>query len=88
MKITFNSPLILVFSLVCVVVYILNGPFGLFNNTFVLPPTWGYGGFLSYFRLISHTVGHANVDHLIGNLSFVLLIELPLNRRFFAFPFR
>jgi GlpG protein len=74
MKITFNSPLILTFSFICVVVYIITIPLGYFPQNFVLQPNWGNGDFSSYFRLISHIIGHANMEHLIGNLSFILLI--------------
>lgn len=74
MKITFNSPLILAFSFICVVIYIFQHYLGLFENTFLLNPNWNSSSFLDYFRLFSHTMGHSNLEHLIGNLSFILLI--------------
>lgn len=73
MKITFNSPLILAFSFVCVIVLIFTYYLGMFEPYFVTSGRWG-GGFAAYFTLFSHVVGHANLDHLIGNLSFILLI--------------
>jgi len=74
MKITFNSPLILTFSFICVIVLILTYYLGMFENSFMTSARWGSGGILSYFTLFSHVVGHANLEHLIGNLSFILLI--------------
>jgi len=74
MKITFNSPLILTFSFICVIVLILTYYLGMFENSFMTSGRWGSGGILSYFTLFSHVVGHANLEHLIGNLSFILLI--------------
>ena len=74
MKITFNSPLILTFSFICVIVLIFTYYLGMFENSFMTSGRWGSGGILSYFTLFSHVVGHANLEHLIGNLSFILLI--------------
>lgn len=45
-------------------------------------PTWGNGGFLSYFRLVSHIFGHASMEHLIGNLSFILLIGPIIEKKY------
>ena len=74
MKITFNSPVILTFSLLCVLVYILNHPLGLLNDWFVLQPEWDFSSGKWYFRLFSNTLGHANADHIIGNLMYILLL--------------
>ena len=74
MKITFKSPLILIFSFVCLTILIFTEYLGVSKDWFTLGGTWGNGGVKSYFKLFSHTLGHANMEHLIGNLSFILLI--------------
>jgi GlpG protein len=74
MKITFNSPVILTFSFLCVGVYLLNHGLGLLSDQFVLRPVWQMNEFGWYFRLFSNTLGHANAEHLIGNLMYVLLL--------------
>jgi GlpG protein len=74
MKITFNSPVILSFSLLCAGVYLLNHQLGLFNEYFVLVPEWNFSSGSWYFRLFSNALGHVNSDHLIGNLAFILLL--------------
>jgi len=84
MKITFNSPLILSFSFLCLVVYILTGYFGMFTSTFILTPNFDSGSILSYFKLFSHTLGHESIDHLIGNLSFILLIGPVVEKQYGA----
>jgi membrane associated rhomboid family serine protease len=84
MKITFNSPLILSFSFLCLVIYIMTAYLNIFENSFILQPTWGSGGLLSYFRLFSHTLGHSNLEHLIGNLSFILLIGPIIEKQYGA----
>lgn len=82
MKITFNSPLILSFSFISIIVYILTAYIGLFQDWFVLQPDMGNDGFLSYFRLISYAFGHINLSHLVGNLSIILLVGPLVEERY------
>lgn len=84
MKITFNSPLILSFSFICIVIYILTGYLGLFQSSFILTPNFNSSRFLDYFKLLSHTLGHDSIDHLIGNLSFILLIGPVIEKQYGA----
>lgn len=74
MKITFNSPVILTFSFLCAAVYLLNSANHSANDLFALSPVWDFSSFKWYFRLFSNTLGHANSDHLMGNLAFILLL--------------
>ncbi len=74
MKIKFNSPVILTYSLVCVAVFFLDKAVA--------------GGLMQYFTLghvtlsnpvslvtlVSHIAGHVNLEHLLGNLTFILLL--------------
>lgn len=74
MKITFNSPVILAFSIVCALVYLLTGPMGIMKDMFMLIPEWNFSSPAWYVRLFSHTIGHDGGEHLMGNLAFILLI--------------
>lgn len=76
MKIRYNAPVVLSFSLLC---------FGIFVLCVFLPPLRGLflvpggSGFsfsqpVNAFRLFSHALGHASWDHLFGNLAFILLL--------------
>lgn len=83
MKITYNAPVTLTFSLICILVLaadIFLG--GALQPLFTTYPEFSPGNPVDYFRLVSHTMGHAGVDHLIGNLSFVLLIGPILEERY------
>lgn len=82
MKITFNSPVILFFSITCVVIYIFTGPLGIMRDLFILQPEWKTTQISWYFRLFSHVVGHASTQHLIGNLSFILLLGPIVEERY------
>tara|TARA_B100000809_G_C15103142_1_gene517702 strand:- start:1465 stop:2055 length:591 start_codon:yes stop_codon:yes gene_type:complete len=84
MKITFKSPLILIFSFICLIILIFTEYLGVSKGLFTLGGTWGNGSFSSYFRLFSHTLGHANMEHLIGNLSFILLIGPIVEKQYGA----
>lgn len=74
MRITFNSPVILTFSLVCVAVFILDKimvgqlmPYFVLGHVSLSNP-------LSLMTLLTHPLGHASLEHLIGNLTFILLV--------------
>jgi membrane associated rhomboid family serine protease len=74
MKLKFNSPVILGFSLICVAVFFLDKvmvgtlmPFFTLGQISISHP-------VSLLTLFTHIIGHANIEHLIGNLTFILLL--------------
>lgn len=74
MKIKFNSPVILTFSLLCTAIYFISeGTGGAFMQNFILGrvDTSDPGSLLT---LVSHVLGHGSIEHLIGNLTFILLV--------------
>lgn len=86
MRIRYNAPFTLTFSLACAAV--------LATNQFLAPDlikTWftvgGQGSFrwdsaVSFLRLFSYTLGHADWTHLLGNLSFILLLGPILEEKY------
>lgn len=76
MKITYNSPVILSFTLLCTAVQTVNMLTGSMISSyfFALDGHTSLFDPLDYFRLFSHIIGHGNWAHLIGNFSFILLI--------------
>jgi rhomboid protease GluP len=78
MHIKYNAPVTLTFSLICFSVVLLNQYLDhhLIRSYFALG---GRGSFnphdiLDYVRLFSYTMGHSGWEHLIGNISFLLLL--------------
>jgi membrane associated rhomboid family serine protease len=74
MKITFNAPFTLVFTILAVIVFILFQhiesppmPFVLPGEFMVKEPVW-------YVSLVGYTLGHANLEHLLGNFSIILML--------------
>jgi len=89
LRITYNAPVVLTLALACFVVYLLPGSFEdpkldphALRTWFISYPKLGepYGA-RSYVGLFTHILGHANWQHLIGNLMMVLLIGPILEER-------
>jgi membrane associated rhomboid family serine protease len=86
MRIRYNAPFTLTFSLVCALVLALD-QFAiphLIQNYFTVG---GQGSFqagdpLSWLRLVSYTVGHSDWNHFLGNLSFILLLGPILEEKY------
>lgn len=82
-RITFNSPAVLIFSLVCLIVQILNVITGGGSNRLVfsvyrsslLDP-------LTYLRCFCHVLGHAGWDHLLGNMMYILILGPMLEEKY------
>jgi len=91
LKIHYNAPVVLTFSLICTAVYILNyilggdvttNPNGLIGQFFVLPGDWYWSDWRNYIRLFTYTMGHASSDHIIGNMSIFLLIAPIMEEKY------
>lgn len=83
-KIKYNAPTTLTFSLLCFAVFIVNtyiipatgSSFGLIDSLFTVPSsvTFDPSNPLDYLKLFTHIFGHANWTHLIVNLSYILIL--------------
>lgn len=84
LRLRYNSPTILTFSLAAVTVFIIDavspGDFQL--KYFSVGPTMNFASLPDWFRLFSHVLGHANPDHLLSNLAVVLLIGPILEEKY------
>ena len=83
MKITYNSPVILTYALLCTAVMIINNNYidGIMS-LFTVMPDMNYQNPISYFRLASHVVGHGSWEHLVGNFTFILLLGPMLEEKY------
>ena len=83
LKITFNSPLVLGFSLVCAVVTLLGALTG-DSLTRLLFSTHGASPAapLTYLRLFTHVLGHSGFTHLMGNMAYILLLGPALEEKY------
>ncbi len=82
-KVTLNSPVILWFVFVCVGALVLSIITGGWTNHFlfstyrssIMSP-------LTYIRLFTHVLGHSSWGHLIGNMSYILIIGPMLEEKY------
>ena len=76
LKIKYNAPVILNFSFLCVGVFILDyfTPGSGLIHFFAVGHTIDYTNPFSIAGLFTHPLGHANLEHLLGNLTFILLL--------------
>ena len=82
-KITFNAPVVLGFTFICVAVQIVSTLTGgastaalfTFHTTSLAHP-------LEYFKLVSFAFGHVSWNHLIGNMSYILLLGPLLEEKY------
>lgn len=91
LKISYNAPISITFSVICVAIllfdYFIAGgktvPL-LFtvpgNAKSPSPFDWSNG--LSYIRLFTHVFGHGDWSHLLSNLSFILLLGPLMEERY------
>lgn len=83
-KITYNAPFVLTFSLVCLVVLLASGLTD-GKSTIHLFSVHGSDSFsnpFAYPRMITHALGHASFSHLLGNLTIILLIGPILEEKY------
>ena len=83
LKISFNSPAILVFALICVAVQVVNVLTGGASNRLLFsvyraplsdPLTW--------VRMVCHVFGHADWNHLLNNMMYILILGPMLEEKY------
>lgn len=84
MRLRYNAPVILTFSLLAILILVLNASVmpRLSYRYFALGSTVDWRSVADWFRLFSHPFGHTNWAQLTGNLAFVLLLGPPLEARY------
>lgn len=82
-RLSFNSPVIIWFAIICFVALILGeitkgwtttAFFSVYRSSLLSP--------LTYVRLIGHIFGHANWEHFIGNIMMLLIVGPLLEEKY------
>ena len=82
-KISFNAPAILTFVAICVIVQIINvitngasnaAVFSVYQSSLLDP--------LTYVRCICHVFGHADWNHLLGNMMYILILGPMIEEKY------
>ncbi len=88
-KLRYNSPVVLTFALISTIVYFINDPTlsnsaqgGALVSLVSLPSGFDFSSITNYLNLILYVFGHSSIDHLIGNLTFILLLGPTLEEKY------
>ena len=83
LSISFNSPVVLIFSLICLISLGLGALTGGRTTTlFFSVYRSSLSDPLTYVRFIGHVFGHAGWDHLISNLMLLLIVGPMLEEKY------
>ena len=83
LKISFNSPVILTFTIICAVALLADWLTKGWANTHIFSVyRSSVANPLTYVRLFGHAVGHASLDHFVGNIMLILVIGPMLEEKY------
>jgi membrane associated rhomboid family serine protease len=87
MRIRYNAPTTLTFTLLSGLVLLLSGTImpNLTTDWFSTPAPFHSSRFQDYVKLVTHPLGHASIDHYISNFSFILLLGPILEANYGSF---
>lgn len=82
-KITLNAPVIIIFVTLCFLVSVLNMVTGgMVNQVLFMTYRSSFSSPMTYIRLFTHVLGHGNWEHLIGNMTYILLLGPMLEEKY------
>ena len=84
-RISYNAPVVLTFALLAVAVFIITNEHVAPNARLWFVAWPEFRDTRSYVGLVSHILGHASWQHLMGNFMLILLIGPILEERFGSF---
>ncbi|MCI8528533.1 MAG: rhomboid family intramembrane serine protease [Lachnospiraceae bacterium] len=82
-KVSFNSPVILTFTIICAITLLLDFITKGYTNTHffsVYRSQWTNP--LTYVRLFGHIVGHGGMEHFVGNIMLILVVGPMLEEKY------
>lgn len=88
MRISYNAPVTLTFSLAAALILLIDGIAGsaLTANIFSVPPQLAFTRVVDFLRLFTHSLGHAGWNHLMSNMAFILLLGPILEEKYGTVP--
>ena len=82
-KFDYNAPVVLTFTIICVVVFVINSVTnGALDPYVSLGTKFHFNSVIDYVRLFTYTVGHSNIEHLMGNFAFLLLLGPVIEEKY------
>ena len=81
MSIKYNSPVILTFALLCTIIFYGTSTAQM-NHFFAVGTSVQWTNPVSVFNLVSHILGHGSLEHLLGNMTFILLLGPTVEEKY------
>ena len=81
MRLSYNAPVTLSFSILAALVFLANYLLGGAINTYFTSPSSLHSP-ADYFKLISHIAGHASWKHLVNNFLIILMLGPLLEEKY------
>lgn len=82
-RITFNAPVVLAFSALCVCATAAGqATGGAITQAFFMTYRSPLTDPMTYLRFFTHVLGHGSWDHLVGNLAYILLLGPLLEEKY------
>ena len=86
MKIRYNSPVVLTFAILSVSLFFLNiSLMNALDGILILQPNFDSSSLGNYISLFTYTLGHADTNHLIGNMSLFLILGPIIEEKYGSF---
>lgn len=83
LKVSFNSPVILTFTIICAITLLLDYiTKGYTNDYFFSVYRSSWTNPLTYIRLFGHIVGHGGLEHFVGNIMLILVVGPMLEEKY------
>jgi len=84
MRIHYNAPVTLTFCLICALILLLDRTLlpSVIKTYFTTFPQFSPMDILSWIRSVGHIFGHADMGHLMGNLTYLLLLGPILEEKY------
>lgn len=83
LKLSFNSPVVLSFTIICFVTLVLSWITNGYTNTLLFSVyRSSLANPLTYIRFFGHVAGHAGWEHFIGNIMLLLVVGPLLEEKY------
>lgn len=83
LRIRYNSPVILSFAFLCVIILIVNQiTGGASNNLLFITRRGSILSPLTWLRFFTHVLGHASWEHLVGNMMLFIVLGSTLEEKY------
>ena len=82
LKITLNAPIVIGFVAICLVAMLLNWMTkGISNHLLFMTYHSSLKAPMTYVRFFTHIFGHADWEHFIGNMCYILMLGPMLEEK-------